>query len=79
MLLNVLPRPAQAAFERHALANSFNRFRRRKFHWPKMGIGIDKCDAINIAAWLTANFPDEANLGLLRRAGQPQRQEFVRC
>ncbi len=66
MLLNVLARPAQAAFERQSLADFFDRFWRRKFHWPEMGIGIDKCDAINIAAWLTANIPDEANLGLLR-------------
>src|SRR5579859_974506 len=77
MLPNVLPCPAEAAFERQALAGSMERFWRREFDRPEVRIGIDKSDAINVTAMVAANFPHEANLGLLRRAGQAKRQEFV--
>lgn len=42
-----------------------------------MRIGIDECDAVNVAARFAANLPHEADFGFFGGIGQAQGQEFV--
>jgi len=79
VLLNILMRLAEAAFQRQTEAGRFEGFGGRKLHRPEVGVGLDKRQAINVAARLAANLPDEADDRLLPGARQAQGHEFVGC
>ena len=42
-----------------------------------MRVGVNECDAVNVAARFPANLPDEADFGFFGGVGQAQGQEFV--
>jgi len=58
-------------------AGWFERIGRRKFHRPEVWIGIDESNAVNVAARLAANLPDEADRSFLGSPREPERQKFI--
>jgi len=77
-LFHLRTRLAHAAFEGDQADGWFERIGRRKLHRPEVRIGIDKRDAVNVAARFAADLSDESDGSLLGRPGEAQRQEFVR-
>jgi hypothetical protein len=78
VLLNLLPRLAERAREGEAADLRFVVLGRGKFHAPEVEVGVHEGDAMNIAAGLAADLADEAHFGFFRRAGETERENFVR-
>jgi hypothetical protein len=74
VLLDILAGSAEAAFEKQVETYRFERLGFRKFHRPEVRIGVNECDAVNVAARFAANLADETDFGFLAGIKQPEGQ-----
>lgn len=53
------------------------RTRGRKIHLPKINVGVDESDAVNVTAGFASDFANQADLGFSGGAWNAERQDFV--